>query len=179
MKIPALQVAFFLSAYSSKDVVEGFKIYNNGIESGLSKQGWKEQDEKPIDREYFELDGKYWIQDKPKPVLQSKNKNDILNKVKPLSPFMVRVKEFLSAKFGPRVIESEFEKRKKICGIGQPEQLKCEYLKIINTLPYCSGCGCGEKKDAMLENKLRMANVSCPRIPGLFNKVTEPNLLQK
>lgn len=37
---------------------------------------------------------------------------------------------------------------------------------------FCSACGCGARKAANLDEKLRMANVECPRTPPLFTQVT-------
>ncbi len=170
MKTKSLQIAFFLSAFNIKDIVQGFKIYNDGIESGLSKQGWKEQEEKPIDREFFELAGKYWIQDKPKPVLQSKNKNDILNdstsliqansisspKEKKEKGLIKKFFEFVKVSIGPKVVESVFQKRYSICKA-------CKFHIVKGEKIFCKPCGCPTWEPAQLENKLRFARLSCPK----------------
>ncbi len=67
MKTPELQIANFLSAYNTYSVIEGFRIFCQGdIDGVLIKQGWKKlfPNKKPEDKEYFEVQGQIWIQDK-------------------------------------------------------------------------------------------------------------------
>ena len=52
-----------MSSHKEEDILKGFQIYNEGVEIGLSKQGWKQQNERPTDKEFFELGEKYWVQD--------------------------------------------------------------------------------------------------------------------
>lgn len=166
----AQKIAYFLSAYGPADLLEGFGIWNEGIEDGLTKQGWYSVDTKPTDREFFDLtklDGKYWVQDKQKST-----------ELKPVSPFMQRVAQFLSAKLGPKVIDSVYEQRLKSCGYN--ELIKCEYIKEKDGQFFCGACGCGFRKEAELSSKLRMARVECPKLEGGFkkiNEVTEKHLL--
>lgn len=52
----------------------------------------------------------------------------------------------------------------------------CPYLMEGNGTTeakyYCNACGCGARKAANLDEKLKMANVECPRTPPLFTQVT-------
>lgn len=164
MKDPSLQLAHILSAYETKYIIGAFRIWNEGLEKGLLVQGWYKADTKPTDREFFDVNGAYWVQDKPLPVKA---------KIRPVSPFMKRVKEFLSAKLGPRVIESVYQERLKSCGYGLEKEKQCEHLKDKEGKFYCGACGCGFRKEAELSVKLRMSRVECPRIPPLFKKIDE------
>ena len=64
MKPYYLQIAHMLSAYHPDDVIAGIQAWLEGVEIGMHRQGWKPVIEKPINREYFELGGLYYIEDK-------------------------------------------------------------------------------------------------------------------
>lgn len=174
MKTAALRIALRLSAYNSKDVIAGIKIWNDGVEVNLANQGWQEQNDKPKDREYFELAGKFWVQDQAiheASIKQVTKKRVEKAKIKAEDPFWQKIQKFLAAKLGPKVIESVYQERLKACGYNVDK--KCEYLKIKNDKAWCAACGCGFRKDAELSVKLKMARVECPRIPPLFKLIDE------
>lgn len=179
MKTTSLRIAARLAVDNPADVMAGFKIYTSGIETELKQQGWEEQDEIPVDKEFFEIAGKYWVQDPEihqRMIIEmagARKKTDKKNnEVKEISPFMKRVGEFLSAKLGPKVIESVYQERLKECGY---KVVKCEHIKEKGDKAWCGACGCGYRKDAELSTKLKMARVECPKLEGGFKKIDEVN----
>ncbi len=181
MKSVALRIALRLAAYNSKDVIAGFKIWNSGVEVNLEKQGWKEQNEKPIDREYFKLAGKYWVQEITPPKINKPDQKQIdthkKSLVKQISPLQKRslkskLKEFYSITSGDKVIDSIFNQRLKICS-------ECSFKIVKEDKIYCKPCSCPTYSPAELHNKLKWSRLSCPN--GYFKAIpdTENHLLIK
>jgi len=104
--------------------------------------------------------------------------------VKPALPFPQKIKNFKNVVSGPLVIPNVYEERKEICGIKQPKEKQCIYLKtkVFGKLYWCGACGCGYNPVAELHIKLRFARLECPKIPSAFlpiNEETEQHLLKK
>lgn len=73
MKTPEIDIANFLSAYDVKTAKSGIKLWvrefvaKKGIlRRRLKEDGWYRVSEKPKDREYYLIDGEYWVQDPKK-----------------------------------------------------------------------------------------------------------------
>jgi len=73
VKSPEIDIANFLSAYEPKHVKAGIRLWANEYvvtKGRLKKQlrdfGWYPVPEKPKGREYYEIDGEYWVQDAKK-----------------------------------------------------------------------------------------------------------------
>ena len=73
MKTPDKQIVSMLQAFDEKDVLKAFDLYRDGIQNSeshksslleqeLKDDGWIPQDEKPESAEFYQIDGKYWVQ---------------------------------------------------------------------------------------------------------------------
>jgi len=69
MKTQDKQIVAMLQAFNKESVLKAFELYARGIKNKFKKtkeelgaEGWSPQENKPVNREYYVLDGMYWVQ---------------------------------------------------------------------------------------------------------------------
>ena len=69
MKTANKQILTMLQVFDQKEVLKAFDLYKQGIEDGfkevirqLKDDGWEPFDEKPMDKEFYFFQEKYWVQ---------------------------------------------------------------------------------------------------------------------
>jgi len=170
LKTQPLQIAYFLSAYNEREVLEGFKIWNDGIQDGLSIKGWVPVKDKPVGVEFFDLtkvDGNYWVKDEQK-LAETRHKEylkklGIQNRVLKFFKGLVNdTSEFAHVISGSKVSEEIYYERLGICK-------KCKFMIKKKSEMYCKPCGCPTWKPAELKSKLKWARLNCPK--GYFKSM--------
>lgn len=64
MKTSDKQIVALLSAFDKKDVLKAFELYQNGsdLEKELHEDGWFPYAAKPENKEFYLINGLYWVQ---------------------------------------------------------------------------------------------------------------------
>ena len=139
MKTHELDIANFLSSYSVRDVKKGIRLWatervamRGGLKKELRNQGWYPVKEKPQNREYYEIDGEYWVQD---PEVHRK----MVDELRRIQLERLKVKKAYNAKYNAQ------DKKTDLSDI-QKTGLKCPICNgILYKQPICPGCGEGRK----------------------------------
>ena len=147
MKSHELDIANFLSCYNPKEVKKGIKLWalehivtKGRFKKELSEQGWYPiGTEKPKDREYYLIDGEYWVQD---PEIHQK----MVEEAAARQLEKRRRREQFEEELFRALSESRAGKKKTDLSDIQKTELKCPICNgTLYKQPICPGCKEGRK----------------------------------